>query len=232
MTPRGDARSAARQLRARRHRLLSDPTRLAIVDALSRGPRDVAELARAAGVHPNTVRAHLGRLRAAGLLAEEPGPRKGPGRPAKRFRLLPAGQEGLEFRLLVEALLSMVRSVRGELPGALAATEGFRLGRELGRELARAGREPEEVLLSLLEELSFAPAARREGSRLVVDLRHCPFWGGLAETAGQVICSFHFGLLRGAAEGAGGEPSGVDLRPLVQPDLCRVEVSSPDQGAR
>lgn len=215
-----------RAARARRHRLLSDPTRLAIVDALSEGPKGVGELARIAGVHPNTVRAHLRRLRSAGLLGEEPGPRGGPGRPPKRFRLLLPLEDGGGYRLLVEGLLAMLRTARGDLPEALAATEGLRLGRELGRELARAGFEPQETLLMLLRELSFAPVARREAGRLLVDLRHCPFWGGLVAKAGNVICSFHFGLLRGAAEGAGGEPSAVDLQPLVRPDLCRVELGT------
>ncbi|HXF57866.1 MAG TPA: helix-turn-helix domain-containing protein [Actinomycetota bacterium] len=222
-----EAPRAVRAVRARRHRLLSDPTRLAIVDALSQGPKGVGELARAARVHPNTVRAHLRRLRSAGLLAEEPGPKAGPGRPPKRFRLLmPLVEEGGEYRLLVEGLLAMLRTARGDLPEALAATEGFRLGRELGRELARAESDPQEALLALLRGLSFAPVVRREEGRLVVDLRHCPFWGGLVAKAGNVICSFHFGLLRGAAEGAGGEPSSVDLQPLVRPDLCRVEVTT------
>lgn len=219
----------SRGVRARRHQLLADPTRLAIVDALSQGPKGVGELARLAGVHPNTVRAHLRRLRSVGLLVEEQASSGRPGRPAKHFRLaLPVLEEGREYRLLVEGLIAMVQNASRDLPEALAATEGYRLGQELGRALARTGSEPQEALLTLLRELSFAPVARLEAGKLVVDLHHCPFWNGLVTKAGNVICAFHFGLLRGAAQGAGGEASAVDLRPLVGPELCRVELAVGD----
>src|SRR5258708_8694530 len=74
-------------VRAERHRLLSDVRRLAIVEALEEGPRQVPELADLLGVHPTTVRAHLERLLDAGVLEEEPGIPTGRGRPAKRYRL-------------------------------------------------------------------------------------------------------------------------------------------------
>ncbi|HXF73299.1 MAG TPA: helix-turn-helix domain-containing protein [Actinomycetota bacterium] len=219
-------RSNLARARAGRHRLLADPTRLAIVDALAAAPRSVAELAAIAGVHENTIRAHLRRLRAAGLLEEEQVRRAGPGRPAKRFRLLEAPLEhGREYRLLVQGLAALLRAAHGGRTGEVATEEGFRLGLRLGAELSRV-RGPRGRVRALLEELSFAPRVRREGPRTVIDLLHCPFWGGIAEREGDVVCSFHLGLLRGAARSAGGDPADVTLEPFVEPRRCRVRIAA------
>ena len=56
--------------RAQRHRLLGDTRRLAIVEALGEGPRQIPELSRLLGIHPTTVRAHLEKLLEAGMLEE------------------------------------------------------------------------------------------------------------------------------------------------------------------
>jgi ArsR family transcriptional regulator len=50
---------------------LAHPTRLLIVDELSRGERCVAELTELAGVDMSTVSRHLAQLRGAGILQDE-----------------------------------------------------------------------------------------------------------------------------------------------------------------
>ena len=60
-------RHVSRGIRAERHRLLGNPHRLAIVEALEEAPREISELARLLGVHPTTVRDHLGKLLEAGV---------------------------------------------------------------------------------------------------------------------------------------------------------------------
>src|SRR5437016_14445183 len=102
-------------VRAQRHRLLGDPRRLAIVEALKEGPRQVPELARLLEIHPATVRTHLEKLREAGVLEEEPGLPSGRGRPSKRYRLrepLLAGDP--EVRLFVRGLGSLLRTAYAE----------------------------------------------------------------------------------------------------------------------
>lgn len=59
--------------RARRHKALGDPTRLAIFEATARRPRNVGELARELGVAQPTVSNHVRVLRDAGLLEQERG---------------------------------------------------------------------------------------------------------------------------------------------------------------
>jgi predicted ArsR family transcriptional regulator len=50
----------------------------------------VPDLAEAAGVHENTVRAHVAALEAGGLVAGGPRPAAGPGRPGVDYRLTAA----------------------------------------------------------------------------------------------------------------------------------------------
>ncbi|HLN16824.1 MAG TPA: metalloregulator ArsR/SmtB family transcription factor [Acidimicrobiales bacterium] len=56
---------------ARRLRILSDPTRLAIVDHLNERPASVGELADAFGLAQPTVSAHVKQLREAGLVSAQ-----------------------------------------------------------------------------------------------------------------------------------------------------------------
>jgi ArsR family transcriptional regulator len=49
-------------------KVLADPNRIRIVRALVPGPRNVGDIARAAGLSPHRVSHHLGRMRLAGLV--------------------------------------------------------------------------------------------------------------------------------------------------------------------
>lgn len=220
---------SALDARAERHRLLADPTRLTIVEALQEGPREIAELARLAGVHRNTVRAHLQRLDEAGLLLTEQVRRNGRGRPANRYALRePLSLRGDEYRLLIEGLANLVqRDGDGEISAA-ARAEGAKLGGQLGRRLSYPSAEQTiREVVEILRRLCFAPEVRRQGEdRFEIQLRSCPFWGGLAEEHGEVICSFHLGLVAGVAEVAAGRPVDVSLTPFVRSDLCHIEVET------
>jgi DNA-binding transcriptional ArsR family regulator len=57
--------------RARVLKALAHPTRLFLVDELSRGERCVAELTEKVGADMSTVSRHLARLRDAGILLDE-----------------------------------------------------------------------------------------------------------------------------------------------------------------
>jgi predicted ArsR family transcriptional regulator len=215
-------------VQADRHRLLGDARRLAIVEALGEGPRQVPELARLLDIHPTTVRAHLERLLEAGVLEEEPGIPAGRGRPSKRYRLrepLLAGDP--EVRLFVGGLVSLLRRAYGDETIGATEEEGARRGRELGRSFRHPSMEQAvQEVVDTLERLSFAPAppVRRKGV-VAVDVRHCPFRVDPEDPDGPVVCAFHEGLIRGLAEVASGEDVGVRLLPFVAPGLCRVELS-------
>ena len=68
MEPRTHARLSAR---ARVLKALAHPTRLFVVDELSRGERCVADLQEMIGADMSTVSKHLALLREAGILADD-----------------------------------------------------------------------------------------------------------------------------------------------------------------
>lgn len=215
-------------MRAERHRLLGDARRLAIIEALGEGPRQIPELARLLGVHPTTVRAHLERLLAAGVLEEEPGVPAGRGRPSKHYRLrqpLLAGDP--EVRLFVSSLVSLLRGAYGDGVVPAAEDEGNRRGRELGRSFRHPSFEQAiREVVKTLNRLSFdpAPPVRCQGG-IAVDVRHCPYGIDPNDPDGAVVCAFHRGLVRGLAEVTSGEEVRVRLLPFVAPGVCRVELS-------
>jgi predicted ArsR family transcriptional regulator len=220
-------RDADQGVRARRHRLLGDPRRLAIVEALKEGPRQIPELARLLGIHPTTVRAHLEKLREAGVLEEEPGVPTGRGRPSKHYRLrepLLAGDP--EVRLFVGGLVALLRTACGEGTVGAVEEEGARRGRELGRSLRHPSVEQAvHMVVETLERLSFAPSQPiRQKDLIAVEVRHCPFGVDPRDPDGAVICAFHEGLVRGLAEVTSGQDVAVRLLPFVAPGRCRVDL--------
>lgn len=220
-------------VRAERHRLLSDVRRLAIVEALEEGPRQVPELADLLGVHPTTVRAHLERLLDAGVLDEEPGMPTGRGRPAKRYRLRqPLLGGDPELRLFVSSLVSLLRDAYGDRATTTAEAEGARRGREMAGSFRHPSFEQAaHEVVDALERLSFAPTAPiRRVRSMTVDVQHCPFRVDPHDPDGGIVCAFHEGLVRGLAEAASGQEVAVRLRPFVAPGVCRVEIS-PSKGS-
>src|SRR3954466_12479882 len=108
------------------------PVRLRVLQRLGNGDTaSVTELADSAGVHENTVRAHVAVLEDAGLIVGEARPVAGPGRPGIQYRLTPKGERlDYDFLGLAELLAAVVG--RAGLP-----PEQLReVGREWGRYLA------------------------------------------------------------------------------------------------
>ena len=216
-------------VRAERHRLLGDARRLAIVEALGEGPREIAELARMLGIHPTTVRAHLDRLLEAGVLEEEAGVPAGRGRPSRRYRLrqpLMAGDP--EVRLFVGSLVSLLRDAFGERALAAAEEEGLRRGQQLGESARRVSfQEAVREVVKTLNRLSFdpEPAHTDRDNTVAIDVRHCPFGIEPDDPNGAIVCAFHAGLVRGLAESLSGHPVGVRLLPFVAPGRCQVRLS-------
>ncbi len=221
-------RRISQGVRAQRHKLLGDTRRLAIVEALEEGPRQIPELARLLGVHPTTVRAHLEKLMEAGVLEEEAGVPAGRGRPSKRYRLRqPLLGGDPEVRLFVGSLVSLLREAYGPQAPATAREEGIRRGRDMGRAFRHPSFEQAvREVVETLKRLSFAPDPPTQRNDVVsVDVRHCPFSVDPKDPDGAVICAFHEGLVLGLAEVTSGQEVGVRLLPFIAPGLCRVELS-------
>lgn len=217
-------------MRAERHRLLGDASRLAIVEALEEGPRQVGELARILGVHSTTVRAHLERLLEAGVLEEEQGTPSGRGRPSKRYRLRqPLLGGDPELRLFVGSLVSLLRDAYGDEAPKNAEAEGARRGRQMAGSFRHPSFEQAvHEVVDTLERLSFAPTSPVQQEDVVtVDVRHCPFNVDPLDPDSAIVCAFHEGLVKGIADAASAEEVDVRLRPFVRPGVCRVELSHP-----
>lgn len=221
------ARSRRIDRQAERHRVLGDPARLTIMEAVIERPLLMSELTALTGLHRNTVRAHLARLVEAGLLTTERRAPIGPGRPATRYRLRDSlAAPGTEHRLLIRSLLSLVAGAyRHGAPG-LAEQEGYGLGRQIGETLDR--RSVERALaqvVGMLRDLAFAPELTMGRGVSRIALHHCPFAVSPDDPRGGIICAFHLGLIRGVVDVAG--PRGqhdVRLLPHVGQDLCRAEI--------
>jgi predicted ArsR family transcriptional regulator len=224
-----------RGVRAERHRLLGNPHRLAIAEALEEAPREIPELARLLGVHSTTVRDHLEKLVEAGLVEVESGLPTGRGRPSKRYKLrYPLVGKDTELRLFIGSLISLLRTAYGERASAAAEEEGARRGRELGRTFQHPSIEQVvRVVSETLERLSFAPGPpTRQGDSVAIDVHHCPFNVSPSDPDGALVCAFHEGLVRGVAEVTSGETVKVRLQPFVDPGRCRVDLNiggSPDE---
>lgn len=208
---------------------LGDETRYSLYRELagSTAPRRASDLAEALGLHPNTVRLHLERLREAGLVEVEALHRGTVGRPQHRYSLAP-GAPGLGFdppaHVLLAGLLAALAESAGADPAAARTT-----GKAWGRGAAeRAPRRATLVALAdQLDALGFDPAAEpvetRAGSTRI-EFLHCPF-RELAEAYPDLVCNLHRGICEGVAETGRGTVEAFST--LYEPDPCHVVVAVP-----
>lgn len=202
-------------------------SRLRILQALRFAPDElgVQELAEQVGLHTNTVRFHLERLVADGLVARRVEARSEPGRPRLAFTAIAGtGTHGdkRNYRLLADILASLVADAVPK--AAAAATEA---GRIWGRYLTdrpgpyRRTSEGESVteLLRVLDDIGFTPELVQPDGRREIWLRHCPFLEVATEHR-EVVCSVHLGLMQGALAEMRAPITADRLEPLVEPSLC------------
>lgn len=172
------------------------PVRLRVLQRLADGQQaTVSELAEAAGVHENTVRAHVAVLEEAQLVASEPKPSAGPGRPGIQYRLTPAG-EHLDDNFL--GLAELLAAVVGR--AGMSEEQLRQIGREWGRYLAgRPGRyDIDERVPEVLGRLGYD--ARVADGRVI--LRGCPC-PTVASDRPELICGLATGVLEGVLAAAG-----------------------------
>ncbi|MGI8807906.1 MAG: helix-turn-helix transcriptional regulator, partial [Acidimicrobiales bacterium] len=169
---------------------LGDNTRYAIYLELARAssPRSTAEVAETLGLHANTVRPHLERMREVGLLAVHSDNRGSVGRPQNRYALAAdAPSLGLEppaFPVLAR-MLTDVAAAAGAA-AHLSAESGAEHGRELAEvHAARAaesgtdGRRPRasciDAVTAMLSQLGFDPAVVHDDGLATIAFTHCPY---------------------------------------------------------
>lgn len=209
---------------------LGDNTRYAIYLELARSARPLAtaEVSEALGLHANTVRPHLERMRDVGLLAVEVDARGGVGRPQHRYSLAAdAPSMGFEPPMMPYLATMLVRMVE-QLGGT--GDDAFEIGRDQGRaEASRYAAAPSciEGLVAEMDRLGFDPtvaAADPDGDTALIAFAHCPFHS-LAEDHHEVVCSLHRGMIEGFVD-AMGDASVTDFHSLVHVPSCQVAVSA------
>ena len=186
----------------RQARALGDPTRHAIYRAVadSKVAVDVATLTARFGLNHNAIRQHLAKLRVAGLIAEEVGASKGPGRPRLQYHPalsvdadwgIPSPYERLSL-MLVEVIRS------GRCPREI----GAETGRELAAELPHTPDPVDRIEITAARQ-GFEPRRVEHRSSVDLVLDRCPFQTS-ASAAPEIVCQLHLGLAEGIAGATGG----------------------------
>ncbi|WP_245634745.1 helix-turn-helix transcriptional regulator [Janibacter terrae] len=201
------------------------------------------ELGELAGLHVTTVRFHLERLVAGGLLTTHSVRTRGVGRPRKKYAIaregLPAPQRDEAFVRLAELLAETftARTEDGspltpEQAGAAWAHEhAARLlgdrpptgpATSPGAWLATVGR-----MIDVLRDWGYTPDLRTsaEGRTADIDIIGCPFIE-LARSRPEVVCAVHRGLMRGTLEVLGEPGAELELTPFATPTRCTAHVTT------
>ncbi len=206
---------------------LGDNTRYAIYLELARAPRPLStsDVAESLGLHSNTVRPHLERMRDVGLLESRPDTRGAVGRPQKLYSLSPdAPSLGLEppvFPMLARMLLSM--AAQAGLDGDTAADAGRDEGRRIAHRSVRVV-PCVDATMRMLDDLGFDPARVDEGATATIAFTHCPF-ADLAQAQPDLVCSLHRGMLEGFVEEIGGA-SVVSFNDLADRTPCTSQLAA------
>ena len=207
---------------------LGDETRYAMYRELATAtsPLSAQDLADRLGLHANTVRLHLDRLREVGLVDVEAVHRGTVGRPQHRY-FLAAGAPGLGFDPPAHALLAGLLAALAERIGAEpddAADTGHAWGVEAGRRTRTRSclRALEAELLRLGFEPAVEPGDGTAEGAARIEFLHCPF-RELAEAYPELVCNLHRGICEGVVESVGGG-SVSEFATLYDRDPCRVVV--------
>jgi predicted ArsR family transcriptional regulator len=223
--PAGDDRLPSRDVL----KALGDNTRYAIYLELARSPRPrgTAEIAEALGLHANTVRPHLDRMREAGLLDVTTGGRGEVGRPQHRFSLAAdAPSLGLEpptTPVLAQMVLDMAERLQASADDAFAVGHAEGARRAGGYEHSPSALE---ALVDDLDRLGFDPvvAESEMPDNAVVGFANCPF-APYAERHPDLVCSLHHGLVAGFLDTMG-DAAIAEFCPLAHRTPCQVELTS------
>ena len=218
-------------------RVLGDNTRYAIYLELARSPRPqvTAEIAETLGLHPNTVRPHLDRMREVGLVEVTTDARGEVGRPQHRYSLASdAPSLGLEpptMPMLARMVLAMARRLGANPADALAVGET-----EGANRATRYAAAPSaiEALVADLDRLGFDPVVTAGADEddidddapvtAVVAFANCPF-ADLARDHPDLVCALHRGLVTGFVAQMG-DAEVTEFCPLASRTPCRVAVTT------
>jgi predicted ArsR family transcriptional regulator len=167
------------------------------------------------GLHPNSVRWHLGILRNAGIVASRPETRSTPGRPRILYRVEagepPEQRDG--YRLLATVLADTMSHMRDG--SATCEAAGRAWGADLVASHGGAASDPVGEVLGILGDQGFEP----ERDDLTITMHRCPFHD-LAEASPEIVCAVHRGLIAGALRELGSGLGVSVLEIFPRPNVC------------
>ena len=204
---------------------LGDNTRYAIYLELARAPKPLAtaEVAETLGLHPNTVRPHLERMRDVGLLAVITDAQGAVGRPQHRYSLAAdapsLGFEPPAFPVLARMLLRLAATA--SIPPAEAVDAGREHGAIAAGRPDRAG-TCHQALTAEMASVGFDPESVTDDTSLTMAFTRCPF-RELAEANPDLVCGLHRGMVEGFVEALGTGSVGA-FRTLVDRVPCQTDV--------
>jgi predicted ArsR family transcriptional regulator len=193
---------------------VADPVRLRLARHLAEhGSGSLAELAKAADVHPNTARIHLAALQQAGVVSSHSERLPGRGRPRTTYRLVRGWTPGGSgFRGLAELMSAAV------LRSGVSERELRELGAEWGRYLLGRpeARDPKTELPRILEELGFQATVTRGELRL--SGCPCPI---VAPDHPELVCGLADAVVEGVLAGTGSRLRLAGIRHDPEGRVCR-----------
>lgn len=211
-------------------------SRAAILDRLRDQPEPLtlAALVAASGLHENTVREHLAALVARRLVRRHRADPSGRGRPAWLYELAvsdpdEALQGGSEYAGLASALAATIMRTNTD-PAQVATIAGEEWGREMASARGAAplvAAEAQEQVLALLDDLGFAPE-HGTAPTYATRLTRCPLLQA-AHRHPEVVCAVHLGIVRGALQEYGADPTGSELLPFAEAGACLLVLPSTNQ---
>jgi len=175
-----------------------------------RAELSIEQLCDETGLHPNTVREHLQRLREGGYVIASTERRTTRGRPRTLYSAA-TGTPEASSPVARDKVAEAAR--RGDMMRSILAAGDSPLGRAATYQL--------DALVEHLEESGFEPVVDEVG--LTVDLTPCPHVVSRPEHR-PMLCQVHLGLMQGVLAQAGGPLATACVRAAAQPEECTVQL--------
>ena len=148
---------------------------------LARRRCTINELAEAVGITPISVRHHIGKLEAAGVVASEE-ERHGVGRPRRLYYLTEAGLEKFPSQY-VRLTSQLLRQLKASLPAPMVSKLFAEMARNMAKEFTTEvesrqmnTEERLEFVTSLLNREGFMVTWENSGDHYVVQESVCPYY--------------------------------------------------------
>jgi len=193
----------------------------------ARVPMTVTDISVQVGLHPNTVRFHLGVLTKQGLISHHSEERDIRGRPHILYSANAARVHSgrRNYRLLAQVLVTFASEAMMRKGRKTLMSAGTAWGRRLANQRVGFSVEtPLQQLVYSLTELGFEPELATPSTSPKILMHQCPFLEA-AEQSWTTVCTVHLGLMRGLICGYKMPMVIERLDPFVEPSLCVVALS-------